>query len=513
MPGEFHSFSTRKNFISLADIHVWVKNILCEKRQRIEYSIVRLYSYINLFVLMKKPVILLLICFIALKGFSQNIRFETRFSEPFAVFQFINSLSATRDNVYKKLFSRSAFFTKKYTGLIAQYDSLNINYEFDFTDYPAGQKVGIDVPNLLRRNLILCDSLSDFRLHSMGLVPNAALLSLINLIKEFTPVYKEVIYKPSKNKFEEQLRGISDLMSSSKINYYFTEALQFYNSSWDVSVPFIFCFYPLPESRGFTATAISDIAISAVADSLDNYKALLTVMLHEISHILYDERSRSLWNQSDEWFHSNHSKVSRYGYSLFNEAMATAVGNGFLATQLNGKEDTTRRWYGNKYISMMAKTAYPIVKEYISNRKPIDQSFVNEYIRLFEEHYTDWLSIPEFIMMGHIVYSENPADFQLTQRLYSFSPNHEYENQISFSSLKKLSDHHGTKLLIVNKNNNEKLELIKSNFPELADWHFDAGQDFVYCKFLHDKTWLIVLNNVHGDSENKLKNLVVKETH
>ena len=47
---------------------------------------------------------------------------------------------------------------------------------------------------------------------------------------------------------------------------------------------------------------------------------------------------------------------------------------------------------------------------------------------------------------------------------------------------------------------------------EMAGWHFDAGQDFVFCEFLKDKTWLIILNNVQGNSENKLKNLVVKET-
>ncbi|HEY2347438.1 MAG TPA: hypothetical protein VGH64_00420 [Puia sp.] len=67
-------------------------------------------------------------------------------------------------------------------------------------------------------------------------------------------------------------------------------------------------------------------------------------------------------------------------------------------------------------------------------------------------------------------------------------------------------------MLIIDKNNKQKLELLKSNFAELADWHFNAQQDFVYCKFLRDKSWLIVLNNVKGDSENKLKNLVVKET-
>src|ERR1700712_1481653 len=139
---------------------------------------------------MTKQVIGLQFFVISLKGFAQEVQFKTTFSEPFAVFQFINSLSAARENVFKKLFNRSIFSTKKYTDLIDAYDSLNINYNYDFNDYPAGQKVGIDIANLLRRNLILCDSLQDFRLHSLGLVPNQALLKLIELIKEFTPVYK-----------------------------------------------------------------------------------------------------------------------------------------------------------------------------------------------------------------------------------------------------------------------------------------------------------------------------------
>src|SRR5436190_8324928 len=200
---------------------------------------------------------ILLTLVVSVKAFSQEVKFETKFSEPFAVYQFLNSLSAkSPDNVYKRLFNRSNFATKTYTDLIAQFDSLNIDYSYDFTDYPAGQKVGIDVPNLLRRSLILCDSIQDFKIRSMGLLPNEKLARLIDLIEQFTPVYKTVIYDPCKSKFEVQLHGVSDLIKSSNINYYFTEALQFYNSSWDLSIPFIFCFYSLFNSIGFTATAV-----------------------------------------------------------------------------------------------------------------------------------------------------------------------------------------------------------------------------------------------------------------
>ena len=454
---------------------------------------------------------ILLLVLISIKGSSQVIQFDTKFSEPFAVFQFMNSLSAkSPDNVYKRLFNNSTFANKTYTDAIARFDSLNLNYSFDFNDYPAGQKVGIDVGNLLRRNLILSDSIQDFKLRSIGLVPNEALIKLTDLLKIFTPVYAAVIYKPSKQKFEEQLQGISDLIKTSNINYYFTEALQFYNSSWDVSVPFVFCFYPLPNSKGFTATAVSNVAISAVADSLDNYKTLLSVMLHEVSHILYDERSLALWNQLDEWFTSNPSKVSRYAYNLFNEAMATAVANGFLAAQLNGKEDTTRRWYGFKYISIMAKAAYPVVKDYIVNHKPMDKEFINRYINIFEERFSNWLSEPEFLLMSRTVFSENDADFALFNRLYPYSPNYQYYKEISEPLLKKLKSDHGTKIIIVSKANKGKFELIKNKFEELKGWQYDEKKDFVHAVFLKDKTWLIIMNNIKGMTEEKLQELVLK---
>jgi hypothetical protein len=454
-----------------------------------------------------------LIFLVSIKGFSREIQFETKFSEPFAVFQFMNSLSSkTADNVYKKMFRRSELNTKKYTDLIARFDSLNLNYSYEFTDYPAGQKVGGDIPDFLRRNLILSDNMQDFKLRSMGLIPNQTLLTLVALIQDFTPLYEAVIYLPAKSKFEDQLKGISDLIRSSNINHYFNEVLQFYNSSWDVSVPMVFAFYPLPESRGFTATAVSNIAISAIADSLDNYQALLSVMLHEVSHILYDERSLSLWIQSEGWFTSNPSRVSRYANSLFNESMATAVGNGYLAAQLNGKEDTVHRWYGVKYINLMAKAAYPLVKEYIVAHKPIDQDFVNRYIKIYGEHFSAWLSDPDYLMIGRTVLSENPADFDLLDQRYAFLPNHEYFHEISETVLKKLKNNHGTKWIIVNKENNERLALIKNDVEELRDWQYNAQKDFVHSIFLKDNTWLIIFNNVQGTTKEKLQGLVIKES-
>jgi len=460
---------------------------------------------------MTKSIILVLL--ISISGHSQPVQFQTKFSEPFAVFQFVNSLSAgSLNNVYKKLYNGSRFARKEYNDLISQFDSLNLGYNFEFNDYPAGQKVGIDVSSFMKRNLILSESVQDFKLRSMGLVPNEALIKLTLLLKDFTPVYDEVVYQPFKLRFEEQLKGISDLVKAKNLNNLFSEAVQFYRSSWDPSVPFIFCFYPLPHSKGFTATAVSNVAISGIADSLDTYTGLLSVMMHEISHVLYDERPKSFWSEMDGWFVTNPSKVSRYAYSLFNESMATAVGNGYIGGQLNGKEDTARSWYGEKYINAMAKATYPIVKDYIVNHKPIDHDFVNAYIKTYEDKFSGWLTDLNYVMTGAIVVSDDPADFHLVDSLFRFY-GHEHVNEISTLSLEKLQANHGTKIIIVNSRNEEKLGVLKRGFKELKEWHPDAGHDFEYTVFLSDKTYLLILNNVNGTTGEKLRSLLIKESN
>lgn len=457
---------------------------------------------------MMKFLTLVLIQALPLVGFSQDVKFEVKFSEPLAVFEFIKSLSPTApDNSYKKLFTQSSFNSKKYTDLLAQADSLHLEYGYEFNEYPIDQKVGGYSESLLKRNLILSTDVHDFKLRSLGIVPFANLIRLCYLMEEFTPVYRQVIYEPGKMHFEGQLAGFSELLNKTNMQFYFSQALHFYNSAWDRSIPFIFCFYPLPNSKRFSATAISNVSISAVPDTLDGYGGLLSVMLHEISHILYDEKSLQLWKDIDRWFNSSPSKSSRYAYSLFNEAMATSVANGYLATQLNGKENPGG-WYGVKYISLMAKQAYPMVKEYITGKRSMDEEFIRRYIQLFDDNFSGWLTDMDYLMRGRYVLSQNPADFSHINRTYRTGG--EQKTEISLQSIREMKKHPTTKVIIVNSDNKGLLKLIKDNFDELQAWKPNPQADFTYTAFLHDKTYLIILNNVKGTSEEKLKTIVVR---
>ncbi|MCX8524655.1 hypothetical protein OF897_12100 [Chryseobacterium formosus] len=295
----------------------------------------------------------------------QKINFDIKYSESLAVFVFMQNLSENYpENIFKSEFEKSKYNNDAYRKLISQFDKLAIDYSYQFEEFPYASKTPMQTRDILKKNLIETNNLNDFKLRSIGILPNNVLNDLTTYIAEFTPVYNELIYQPNKDKFEKQLAEITDYANNHQLENYFETGLIFYNSSWDRSIPFEIAFYPFPDSDYFTAQAFYNNFISAIQTNLTDYKDLFSVMLHETYHIIYNEESLEIKVQIDQAFKKNPSKYSNYAYLLMNEVLATALGNGYVYETLNGKSDAND-WYFHKHIHLMARKIYPLVKEYI----------------------------------------------------------------------------------------------------------------------------------------------------
>ncbi len=453
---------------------------------------------------MKQFFITLIFTLTTLSAFSQQPKFEVKFSEPLAVYIFVQNLSAdVPDNPFKTEFTKSIFYQKKYQELIAQFNSINVSYTYQFEDFPFFSKMPGRVDRLIKKNLIECSSIEDFKLRSTGLIPNTDLLKLASILSEFLPIYKQLIYDPNKDKFESQLKSFSDYIKLKDVPGYFRMGLTFYNSVWDNSIPLKIAFYPLPHSRGFTAEAFDNYAVGALQTDMKNYDGLLSIMLHEVFHILYDEQSLAVKRDLTSWFKSNPSPNSNYAYLLMNEALATVLGNGYVYGKLNGQIDTTD-WYNQKYINLMAKKIYPLVCEYILAKKPMDQNFVNEYVKIYQDNFSSWTKELYNLMTYRIVLTDDQKDFNTIGQNYPYSSFSEYEENISQSTIDKIKSIPVTKLIIVSNEHENKLQLIKSSFPELKAWNYEADKEFTYHFFLGDKTQLIIINKFTSPTINLL---------
>lgn len=438
--------------------------------------------------------------------FGQKVNFNIKYSEQLAVFVFVQNLSDHYpENVFKTAFTQSKYNTQKYKDLILKFERLPIDYSYSFDEYPYGSKIPMQSRDILKKTLIETNNLNDFKLRSIGILPNVTLQNLTEIISVFTPIYNELIYVPNKDQFESQLKEISRYAREKNMEYYFQTGLLFYNSNWDVSVPFEIAMYPLPNSMGFTAQAFYNNFISAVQTNLKDYTGFFSVMLHETYHILNDEQSLAVKKDIAKFFKENPSKYSNYAYQLMNEALATALGNGYVYESLNGKTDSND-WYYSPYVNLMARKIYPTVKEYVAQKKPIDKNFVDTYIKIYEENFPEWMNELDHIMTYRYILSENRKDFSIIGKMYPMRSSEESETQITLLSIEKMKKTPLTKIIIISKNHKEKLELVKSQFKELKEWKFNPDQEFKYKTLLDDKSQLLIINQQQSALESFFAN-------
>lgn len=450
-------------------------------------------------------VIKYLFFFLTLQTFGQNASFKIKYSEQLAVFVFLENLSEYYpDNVFKTEFQKSKYNIEKYKNIISKFEQLSISYSFRFEDFPYGSKKTMQTQDILKKNLIETDNLNDFKIRSAGMIPNKTLSDLGECISKFTPIYNELIYNPNKEKFEKQLDEIQKYSNDHKIEDYFKTGLVFYNSSWDSSIPFEAAFYPLPNSKGFTASAFCNNFVSAIQTDLKSHKDLFSVMMHETYHIIYDEQSLEVKTEIDTYFKANESKCSNYAYQLLNEVLATVLGNGYVYEKLDGKLDAGE-WYNNKYINLMAKKIYPLAKEYIDQSKPIDKNFIDQYIKIYETNFPDWINELDNIMTYRYVITENEKDFKTINKLFRYRSRTEYEDQITESSIEKMKQTPLTKMVIIAKDSKEKIKLLKNKFKELKNWKANPDKEFADKILLEDKSQLIILNQKKSDLEALIK--------
>ena len=448
-----------------------------------------------------------LFLFLTLQTFGQNASFKIKYSEQLAVFVFLENLSEYYpDNVFKTEFQKSKYNVDKYKSLISKFEQLSISYSFRFEDFPYGSKKTMQTQDILKKSLIETDNLNDFKIRSAGMIPNKTLSDLGECVSEFTPIYNELIYNPNKEKFEKQLDEIQKYSNDHKIENYFKTGLVFYNSSWDNSIPFVAAFYPLPNSKGFTASAFCNNFVSAIQTDLKSHKDLFSVMMHETYHIIYDEQSLEVKKEIDTYFKTNKSTCSNYAYQLLNEVLATVVGNGYVYAELEGKVDSGD-WYSNKYINLMAKQIYPLAKEYIDQKKPIDKNFIDSYIQLYETNFPDWINELNNIMTYRYVITENEKDFKVINKMFRYRSRTEYEDQITESSIEKMKHTPLTKIVIISKDSKEKIKLLKNKFEELENWKANPDKEFVEKILLDDKSQLIIVNQKKTELETLIKSI------
>lgn len=418
-----------------------------------------------------------------------------KFSKLYATYDFVQKLSDYYpDNEYKKSFKSSKYNTENYSKLITQIDTLDIHESYSFKKFPATQKRSVMTISMLQKNLINSASLEEFKSKTFGIIPSSELVKFSNILSAFQPIYDSLIYLPNKKAFENKLKTLSDYVQKSNLSLLFKSGLNFYGSEWDNSIPLDIAIVP-SKGMGFTATVFFNQAVSEVPLDFQQNDVLFSVLMHEVYHIQYDEQPLKVKQNLQLWFKENASTNSTYAYLLLNEVLATALGNGYVFEQLNGKPDAGE-WYNNSYVNLMAKEIYPTVKEYLSKGKTIDKDFVNKYISIYDSKFSDWNNELDNLMTYRYVVTDDKKDVSYFSKNYRNASIRYTEVPVKDADLSKIKETPITKVFIISSNNKDELNRIKDTFPELENWNYNTKNEFVYTTSLRDKTKLIVINRI-----------------
>jgi hypothetical protein len=114
------------------------------------------------------------------------------------------------------------------------------------------------------------------------------------------------------------------------------------------------------------------------------------------------------------------------------------------------------------------------------------------------------------IMTDRYILSDNSKDFNIVDQKFPYRSMSQYEDNVSESSIDKMTKAPITKIVIISKDNQNKLQLIKQHFAELKEWEPDDKADFTYSILLADKTYLLVINLVKKSTEQQIETLKIK---
>jgi hypothetical protein len=416
------------------------------------------------------------------------------------VFWFLTQIGPNAPtNMTKSIFEASSYNTESNQIKLEYFEKLPIFlHEKDFRTMTLEQ---IEKRNLVSKNfmniidqLFLSANLEEFKRNTIGLLSESDLSTLTKVMESFAPIYKELIYLPNEDNFNQKLSSLQKSFSGNEISSYFEKANTFLPSFFASENPVKILLYPTSDTIEYFMPIGKNQFIYSFQNTEYQPEKLLTSFLSNLFFNFSQGKDSRNYEQIRQLFKQNPSIHSIYASSLLYRTLYTVLANGYNNElqqgdlfQLPENEIT--------FVNEFGKAIFPKVLDYINQNKVIDKPFVDDFIKIYENSFSAWTNDFEFMMLSHSCILPDTSYFDQWHEIY---PNAFYSyswNGYNFySDLISLPDAYFTKVVIINTNHKYNLKTTKKLFPELEDWEYDPTQEFIKIQFLNDRTNLVIIN-------------------
>ncbi|SHK64841.1 hypothetical protein [Chryseobacterium polytrichastri] len=444
---------------------------------------------------MKRLFLIIIIFFFGSVSGQRKEFFIFKESEVYSLFNFMETAAKMpgTSSTYRKFITEKLADNKDFQKLVQDFKSIDYNESISRQDYPAGRNYRKSYLTLLVVTTLKSKDLEDFNERITGILPINEQMKIYNSLKNAQPYFRQFVWNESEAKIKRQ---ISELKKYNDISSeLFLKFNHFYKSSWDVQVPFYVTLYPIPGKQGnTTATPHGNaLCVGSMTDSNDTI-GTLGVTLHEMCHILYNEQSKEVQAELEKYFTENKSRYSKLAYSYFNEAMATALGNGYGYKILNKGNVDKGEWYNKPTINLFAKAIYPLTEKYLEQNKPIDKNFVDEIIKSFEKTFPNSIYEygPNFNTLNlYADQIDGNVIFDSFFKYFSANSVHVSSPLKDVSQSHRLLEDDSSFIILLDKDQKENLEELKKAFPEIQKIKYDSTINNI--SFFDAKNRMIVI--------------------
>lgn len=186
----------------------------------------------------------------------------------------------------------------------------------------------------------------------------------------------------------------------------------------------------LPNSLAFYCNNSIFVTLSPAVEQQQPTCLLLGNVMHETAHLLYENQHATLKQKVDQFFLQYPSQYAYLAYRYFDEALATALGNGVFVEALYGQYDIN---YTNHFICGFAMAIHKDVKKYLNKQQEMDTAFLVKCVKRFKDYFPDEFRNLQQILGRCVLCTHDLDREQVQQRLvYHFHP-----GSVLFYPLKK----------------------------------------------------------------------------
>lgn len=456
---------------------------------------------------MRGIAILTLFFSISLSAASNGHLVDFTFTKPHSLLNFVETILDKQggSQTLKAIFHESKANTPASRAQLEKLSKLKTEYTYRFDGYPDSRFMMRSTWDLLTISAARCETLRDLKVATVGILPNKDHHDLFEGLMYFDTIYSDLIWNDNLTKLAGYCTQLNDYARTRNIDSLFTQLSTFYGSSWDLDVPFKVCLYPIPAKRGnSTATPKGNIVTCGVLLDDYNYANTLSVVFHELCHLLYREQSPELQTKFESWFIEAGTPSRLLAYQLADEGIATALGNGWVYRSLTEKMDTSD-WYNDIYINRFAKNSYPLIKDYVERGKTIDKGLIHElcavYEKVFPEATSDFNNLFSNI---HIVADLNDSDaqkvFPAAFRNFRIG-GAGFSTPLDQTNLTDLNTHLATRIILVSSDNKKTWDFVKRNVDDIRSVKIPDTEKNFFQLEQSDKGYSYLLINLTSPAE------------